>query len=149
MHKFLLSEKPLETYHPDLFEMLRYFFSGVPLLYKQNPAAMEKILQPLHPVLKDFLSLSDWQMSLAEINSNCSSPSTFVKRFFRWFDGFRVLKFLNFASRKIPRIVVHEAALQLLKRKQLNPSANPGALELLLFYREMEKKVAWVSHLPQ
>jgi hypothetical protein len=72
-----------------------------------------------------------------------------VKRFFRWFDGFRVLKFLNFASLKIPRIGVHDAALQLLKLKQLRPSANPGALELLLFYREMEKKVAWVSHLPQ
>jgi hypothetical protein len=149
MHKFLLNEKPLETYHPDLFEMLRHFFSVVPLLYKQSPAVMEKILQTEHPLLKDYFTSVNWRMSLAEINSNCSSPSTFAKRFFRWFDGFRVLKFLNYASRVIPRMDVRDAAVRLLKLKQLKPPADQGALELLLFYRGMEKKEAWVSHLPQ
>jgi hypothetical protein len=145
----LLNEKPLETYHPDLFEMLQHFFEVAPLLYKQSPAAREKIVQPLHPVLKDFLSLADWQKSLAEINSNCSSPLTFAKRFFRWFDGFRVLKFLNFASREIPRIDVRDAALRLLKLTQLKPPADPDVFELLMVYRELEKKEAWVNPLPQ
>ena len=149
VHKYLLNEKPLETYHPDLFEMLRHFFIVVPLLYKQSPSSAEKILQPLHPVLKDFLSSADWQKSLAEINSNCSSPSTYAKRFFRWFDGFRVLKFLNFASREYPRIDVRDAALHLLKLAQVNTAADTGVFELLMVYRELEKKEAWVNPLPQ
>jgi hypothetical protein len=149
MHKFLLNKQPVETYHPDLFEMLRQFFFVVPLLYKQNPAAMEKILQPLHPVLKDYLSSAGWRKALAEINSNCASPSTYMKRFFSWFDGFLVLKFLNFASREFPRMDVREAALCLLQMKQLKLPADPEAFELLMFYRELEKKETRVSHLPQ
>ncbi|MBP1670370.1 MAG: hypothetical protein H6Q21_2736, partial [Bacteroidetes bacterium] len=87
--------------------------------------------------------------SLAEINSNCSSPSTYAKRFFRWFDGFRVLKFLNFASREYPRIDVRDAALHLLKLAQVNTAADTGVFELLMVYRELEKKEAWVNPLPQ
>jgi hypothetical protein len=150
MHKYLQNQQTgLETYHPDLFEMLRQFFFRVPLLYKQKPEVMEKILQPLNPVLKHFLSSADWLHSLAEINSNCSSKSTFTKRFFGWFDGFRVLKFLNYASLEFPRIDVRDAALQMLQLKELKFSADAGAYELLMVYRELEKKEARISPLPQ
>ena len=34
---------------------------------------------------------------LAEIRANTASEAAFRKRFFRWFDGFRVMKFLHHA----------------------------------------------------
>jgi hypothetical protein len=153
MHKYLLKEKPqLETYHPDLFEIIRRFFSDVPKLFRQPPATAEKLLQSQHPLLRDFLSSAGWTKTIAEINSNCSSQKAFTKRFFRWFDGLLVLRFLNFASFEIPRIDVCDAAVQLLHmagQEHMSLSAHPGARELLMVYREMERREAWVSHLPQ
>jgi hypothetical protein len=150
IHKYLLNGIPaMETYHPDLFEMLRQFFSVVPRLYKQDLSVMEEMLQPLHPVLQDFLSAADWKKALAGINANCSSRSAFTKRFFDWFDGFLVMKCLNFGSREFPRMKVRDAALRLLQCLQLKISADPEVDELLMRYRDLEKKEAWVSPRPQ
>jgi hypothetical protein len=66
----------------------------------------------------------------------------FVKRFFNWFDGFMVLKYMHFVRDNFyPSIEITEVAKELIILSGRNlPNANPGAKELLLYYRDWERK---------
>jgi hypothetical protein len=149
LQKYLLNESQVQhTYHPELFEMLRDLFSIALQLYKQGSGRTEILFRSLHPLLIRFLDALDSQKAIAEINANCSSPATHTKRFYAWFDGFTTLKFLNYASAgDFSRINVREAALRLLQKKNLAASNSDDDLQILMLYREMEKKETWISPL--
>ncbi|MBN2762136.1 MAG: hypothetical protein JXR41_03525 [Bacteroidales bacterium] len=147
MQKYLDNEQQVQmTYDPELFEIMEGLFSGILQLYKQNKDATEKHLKKLHPLLYEFLSSISAVNALAEINANCSSAKTFIKRFYNWFDGLTVLKFLNYASaRSFPKVKIQDAAQRLLQMKQWHYTEASDSKALLLIYRKMERKTAWVS----
>lgn len=151
MHKYMLNEQQaLQTYKPELFEILLDFFSVVKQFYKQKSEITSLLIGKLHPVMAEFLTSLNWMKAMEEINSNCSTPHTYTKRFYNWFDGLTVLKFLNYASAKgFPRIDVWDAAIQLLKKKEIRISEISGEHELLSIFRDLEKKEPWVSPLQQ
>jgi len=151
LQKYLLNEQQVQqTYNPELFKILRDFFSVVMQFYKQGPDQTEILLRRCHPCLIEFLDSLDSLKAIAEINANCSTSSTYIKRFYNWFDGFVVLKFLNYASAGyFPRVEVFEAAMRLLEMKQRPASNITDGYPLLMLYREMEKKESWVSPLQQ
>ncbi len=69
----------------------------------------------LSPVLGNYLREIHAVDSILEINNNSGSPAAFVNRFFRWFDAFRIVKFLNYASRDFyKKVPVDQAARQFL-----------------------------------
>lgn len=136
------------TYHPALFEILRDFFNLATRFYKQKPETISSLVQSLHPVLAKFLQSVDGPGKLKEINANCSSPASFMKRFYNRFDGFTVLKFLNFASAHgFPRTDIRDAACSLLTMKQITFPGDHDPGRLLTIYREMERRESWVSPL--
>jgi hypothetical protein len=47
--------------------------------------------------IKRFFNESDLENKLSEIKNNTTSQQQFTKRFFDWFDGFLLLKFVHFA----------------------------------------------------
>ncbi len=47
--------------------------------------------------IKRFFNKSDLENKLSEIKNNTTSQQQFTKRFFDWFDGFLLLKFVHFA----------------------------------------------------
>lgn len=47
--------------------------------------------------IKRFFNKSDLENKLSEIKKNTTSQQQFTKRFFDWFDGFLLLKFVHFA----------------------------------------------------
>ncbi|MBN1415475.1 MAG: glycosyltransferase family 2 protein [Bacteroidales bacterium] len=151
MHRFLQNEDPaLQTYDPEIFEMLRDLFLLVPELFRQMPDETERALHNLHPVLVEFLKSLDYPTALAEINSNCSSQPAFVKRFYSWFNGLTVLKFMNYATAKgFIRTGIREAAIRLMQKKHRNTTGITNIHEILMIYREMERKEPWVSPLQQ
>lgn len=51
----------------------------------------------IQPLMREFLDRNGYSDAEKEMRENSSSQKTFQKRFFTWFDAFRVLKFLNFA----------------------------------------------------
>ena len=68
-------------------------------------------------VLSDFLETQKFEEALAEIRGNSASCPAFRKRFWRWFNMFRIMKFLHFArERGYPDIPVGEASLELLQK---------------------------------
>jgi hypothetical protein len=102
------------TYKFSAFETLKDFFSKIDLLYK-----FEKLYKNIisNKILLDYLNVNNFEKTIAEINRNTKSLESFRKRFFRWFDAFRVIKFLNFAHQNFfTKNCVKEEAPKLLEK---------------------------------
>ncbi len=112
----------LKTYHPEPFGMLRELFSGIDELYQEplrsdHPTDDSDLaaLGDLPGVLMDFLSLQGFRESLSEIRDNCGSTEAFRKRFWRWFNMFRIMKFLHYAREHgYPDVETGDAACRFL-----------------------------------
>jgi len=50
--------------------------------------------------IQEYLQTIEFSSKLDEINQNSSSLLSFRKRFFQFFDGFIILRFLNHAHQK-------------------------------------------------
>jgi glycosyltransferase involved in cell wall biosynthesis len=78
------------TYNFESFRLIRNFVSRVSEFYKNDYAG------GIHPSLDLFLANENFSEALVEIRSNSGSAMAFKKRFFAWFDAFRVLKLVHF-----------------------------------------------------
>jgi hypothetical protein len=142
----------LESYNPLVFADLRDFLAKSDLLRGLDASGMAAFLHTLPVSMADFLAAAGFPARIAEIQRNSSTREAFVKRFFRWFDRFRVLKFVHFASdRSHPRIAVSEATARLLAWAQVGEmedllAASPAAL--LHHLRRMEREGAWLPFPP-
>ncbi|HUX54494.1 MAG TPA: hypothetical protein VMV56_08785 [Williamwhitmania sp.] len=129
-----------ETYSLDSFEILGILFGLVEQLYQEKEIAqLEKLL---HPALQEYLRSIGWVDAVEEVRANSSKLENFVKRFYLWFNAFRVLKFLNFAHEgwfeKKP--IAEEAAKLLTQMGQ--PQVGDDAIKVLEEYRKLDRK-AW------
>jgi len=134
----------LLTYHPEPFRMLRKLFEKVDDLY-ENDSDFESLAGGLPQILLDFLEEQKFMAALAEIRSNSASLPAFRKRFWRWFNMFRIMKFLHFArERAYPDVAVGEAASELLREIDPSgsgiPSIGSDARKLLLIYRMLDAR---------
>jgi len=104
----------LLTYNPESFQDLSQLFRQIDMLYHSGN---EDVLSSFSPVIRTFLLKNDFLGKIGEIRRNTASLSSFRKRFFIWFDGLTVVKFLNYAHKDYYlRVNVTEAAIELLKR---------------------------------
>ena len=141
-----------DTYDPRVFAALRPLLDGMDGLLglpaDKISEGVPALLQTLPPAVAGFLAENDFAARLVEIGNNSASPEAFRKRFFRWFDRFRVLKYVHFASEKFwPRIEAAPAVAQLLEWKGLCPAgqAFTAAPRILLAHaRRMEREGAWL-----
>jgi hypothetical protein len=83
------------TYSFRSFSDLRQFFELIPLLYSQDRDHHTEwgIALPL----VCFLEEDHFPDALSEIRRNSSSLASFEKRFFQYFNAFKILKFQNFS----------------------------------------------------
>ena len=76
---------------------------------------------------------------MTEVKDNTSGIQSFKKRFFGWFNMFRIVKYLNFVHQDFfEKQPVDISALELLKIIGESPGSK-APIDLLLYYREMEK----------
>ena len=108
---FINGENSINSYNPELFEILKKLFEKIPV----NKEDELKIIN-INPVLNSFLESSGFYNSMEEIRQNSAGISSFRKRFFRYFNMFRILKFLNYSREFYPDIPVSICA-QLFLRK--------------------------------
>lgn len=104
------------TYHPKAYENLKILFESLDLLYAEK---YNNVFNSLDHSLQNFLSNNNFFEKFIEIKSNTSNFSTFSKRFFHWFNAFRIIKYLNFAhsNNYYNKINVIEAAASLIDKK--------------------------------
>lgn len=134
-------KKPL-TYSPQTFIELKQFFDFVPFLFVMDAPQVELKLSGLPLSIKTFLDTQDFLSRLDEIRSNTTNLKTFYNRFFRWFNGFLMMKFVHHSRDNYhPNVSVAEAATWLLKnyfKYDLPEEIQPK--DLLGFFRAEDKK---------
>jgi predicted nucleic-acid-binding protein len=136
MQKYLSThEDGYRTYSIQSFVVLREFFQMVPSLFTEEPD-----LKKIHDSLVKFLQERNFMIKLKEIRQHSASEQMFVKRFFNWFDGFIVLKFIHFVHNNyFHEMEIEEAAKELMKVSGLEVDEKSSVKELLLQYRKAEK----------
>ncbi len=116
------------TYAPDSFEDLKMFIQKIPNLYNiaQDEKKIINYLKTLPPSIASFLTANQFVKHVVEISNNTSHAEAFKHRFFRWFDAFKVLKFVHFArDNYYPNLPVGEAAVWLFQahfKEEVKPS---------------------------
>jgi glycosyltransferase involved in cell wall biosynthesis len=122
----------MNTYPLQAFADLRIFLVTVPSLKSGD-------VQNVPESMRTFLSGQNFAEALEEMRRHTSSEEAFVKRLYRWFDGFRAMKFVHHARDHFyGEEEVAAAAAKLLERMGTDaPSKNTR--ELLKVYRGLER----------
>jgi len=90
------------VYHPNTFEDLKLFFSRLDWYAESEEWTTPKSIQ-------DFLGI-DWKEQIKELRGKVSNQGNFEKRFFHWFDAFKILKFVHFCrDHYYPNVELEEA----------------------------------------
>ncbi len=87
-------EKEFLTYNFEVFKNLHHFFKQIDKLFNIKNFEYEAL--NLDESLVQFLVKNEFAKALVEINANTSNINSFRKRFFQYFDAFRILKYQNF-----------------------------------------------------
>jgi len=138
--KLAESEAPVfNTYNIKAFRELKILFSLAGKLQSGRPEDVKAIYQDLPQGLRSFIEVSEWTEKVDEIRKNTSGPESFRKRFFIWFNMFRIVKYLNAVHVSMfEKRPVQESVSELLAETGKNPGTE-DALALLQFLRKEER----------
>ena len=140
----MISGKDFEypSFHPESFLPLQELFRTIKTCFHAREDSIHEYLDKLSPAIKEYLYQEKAITALQNINANSSGPGTFHKRFFQWMDGLKVLQYLNYAHEvHYQRIPIHSAA-QILAIQTGIAGEQLSLKQLLLSYREHQKKNA-------
>lgn len=127
------------TYSFQSFQELKPFFTTAPQeLYRASSTQITDLLAAQPKPLQEFLAMNSFEKAIDEINANSAQPETFNKRFFLWFDAFKLLKYLNFAHEKYyTRLPIAGEAKKLATTLNIYQS-NSSKEDLLARFREFD-----------
>lgn len=138
MSKLLEHENvTVKTYNLQAFTDLTPFFASIENFYNADKQLIYKTLEQLPPAICTYLNKNHAADEIYNARQNTGSFPAFRKRFFLWFDAFKLLKYMNFAHETIyKREPINEQANKLLTMKGLE--TNPDIFELLKTYRILD-----------
>ncbi len=120
------------TYDPRVFRDLKAFFALCEPLY-EGPVAVES------EAMAAYLVAADFAAEIEKIRGNTASLKVWRKKFFHWFNLFRVLKFIHYATeRHYPKIPLEEALSRLWSWKGEVVEEGVGIEEWLARLRRYE-----------
>jgi hypothetical protein len=129
----------LMTYNPESFKDLRSLFLQSDTYFGSSQTDLVRNYSVLPESIRSFIQSDELISKVAEINANTSSPDSFRKRFFTWFNMFRIIKYLNHVHSGIyNKVSVTTAASALLKEKGINPVSDKPE-DLLIEFRLLER----------
>jgi hypothetical protein len=131
----------LLTYNMLAFKELRSFFCMTGNIFDSRNEDLHDCYELIPDSLKLFLEEKMWIDKMVEIKNNTSALPSFKKRFFGWFNMFRIVKYLNWVHQEIfEKKPVNISSSELLESNGIIfRSKDP--LNLLLYFRQMEKKI--------
>jgi len=131
----------LLTYNFMAFRELRFFFGLSEKFYQSNSDELSEYYKSFPPGIKSILFKNEWVEKMTEIRNNTNNLLSYKKRFFGWFNMFKIVKYLNHASQDIyEKKPVPESASDLLDAIGV-PSNSKDPVDLLLYFRAMEKNI--------
>jgi hypothetical protein len=129
----------LLTYNILAFKELNLFFRMAENYYEHGQKEFGTFYESLPAGIKSFLEERELSEKLMEIKNNTSGFQSFAKRFFGWFNMFRIVKYLNHVHSELfdKKSVLIAASELLLERGIKLQSDYPEAM--LEYYRSMER----------
>lgn len=128
----------LTSYNPGAFDELRTLFAMPDELYSAEPDQLGHIYSELPPGIRGFISSNEWNDRINEIRNNTSGRDSFRKRFFGWFNMFRIVKYLNSVHVSLfSKRPVEECAGILLKAMGVDHYPE-GPENMLLYFRQLD-----------
>ena len=134
------TETCYRVYDPEVFRELKELFRMAGGLFdKAREAEIARLPEPIQGFLSEKAGLE----RLAAIRANTASPETFGKKFFEWFNGFLVLKYIHWATERFhPRVPVEQAAVTMLHWLCQPRPATTDAETLLTRFRQLDRQPA-------
>jgi hypothetical protein len=129
----------LESYNPEIFDVLKIFFSEVQHFYRQISLYGDINLSEINPTLLKFLEEAGFREELMNIYKNSGSQSAFTKRFYRYFNMFRILKFAKYARKSYPDKSVGECAMSIMQRTGMRIKPGMSEKEMLMEFRRKDR----------
>lgn len=136
-------DHPASTYAMQSYRDLRQLLGLARDLRLASPEATGRKLRRLSPALRSFLETQEFPDELDKMRRETQREDTYRKRFFGWFNAFRVMKYMHhgrdgfYGTGNITESAVE--LLRLLGRKHgISSDATPG--QLLERYREMDRQ---------
>jgi len=119
----MLSENRLSkfTYRMEAFKTLKELFGKIDSFFKKPTNEIEESIRNLPEYLLLFLKADDFLSKVDEISRHTASLANFRKRFFHYFNAFKIMKYMNFVHPAYlePADVGEQYAL-LIKEKSKN-----------------------------
>lgn len=146
VNKFLnnAEKDQLTTYSPIAFEDIKKLLDVLPELFAKNIEDVPDMINNLPDPVSQFLHRHNFIMLLDEMKHHASNESNFLKRFYQWFTGFRLMRFLNDNHPvPYPKIPVETAAEELLTLLSKKRSPDHSVGNLLKQYRELDRGKAF------
>lgn len=126
------------TYDLRIFEVLKNFIQVIPSFHQASDKDIEQLVFRHAGTLVPYLKEVNFLEKIQEIKENSAGAATFQQRFFRWMDGFRVLKMIHFLrDHQYPGISIQNAAADLLRK--IDNCSFSEIDDLLQHYRMMDK----------
>lgn len=138
------NQKEFLAYHPDAFGEIDRFMKLTDHFYDNERFDLESIIRD--ECMRSYLVQNSFNEKLQEIKQNSKGLKSFRKRFYNWFNAFRVFKFLNYVHEThYEKIPVQDAALHLLK--SIGRKADGlESKEILFVFRKMQRNTQWEVH---
>lgn len=125
------------SYDLSAFRDLKILFSMLDQIRPAGEKETEMLYGNLPGSLRAFIGKEEWMIRTGEIRSNTATQESFEKRFFVWFNMFRIIKYLNRMHEEIlERKPVDELAYQLLVDSGSDEVRKDGLLEI---YRRLDR----------
>lgn len=110
--KYLAGTQNLgESYHPQIFEKLKLFLAEMEkAIAESRPLSIEDKL------IDAFLDEVSFSKKWEKLSQNSANKETLHQKFYHWFDGFQVLKFVHFATDNFyPKVALQDCVKWVLK----------------------------------
>ncbi|MCQ2958998.1 MAG: hypothetical protein MJ198_02255 [Bacteroidales bacterium] len=133
--KMVYEHQDFYTFTSDSFNILHDFFEKIPLFRDAQEKDLIVLYNTLNSCLRMYMDFETLKSKVFEFQRNTATLIQFEKRFFNWFNGLMVFKFLNFSClhRYAKRPIV-QLASEFLQANETD------AFALLRKYREIQRK---------
>ncbi|MBN2347700.1 MAG: glycosyltransferase [Bacteroidales bacterium] len=147
--KIIEDKGKFESFHPGLFDDLNIFIQTVKQFYQTDEETIQPVFENMPDSIRSYLNTQNFFSVIFEINENTGSLPAFLKRFYGWFNGFNVLKFLNYGSIHFyKRMDIQKAAIKLLTQLDIKINCTDNYF-LLQNFRHLQRNIHYINPLQQ
>ncbi len=128
------------SYDFSAFSDIRIFFAMIDRIRSAGEKETRAFFSDLPVSLRMFIGEEEWIARTGEIRSNTTTPGSFAKRFFTWFNMFRIIKYLNWMHKGVlEKKPVEEPASRLLALQGVAVNSN-DIFGLLEEFRRLDRQ---------